>query len=298
MCIRDSLNTACSASSQNTTNLSYDMTISSLYPTPLYGPGVTGYNDELKLQLYLTPATNTTHKLVFDEFFGGTADVSSGGTNPTWVVYNITGLLQANNTIVNTTFKWDKNSTVLQGNKTIDELAQFVSSKAAEGKADKNTLFGTKAVLRAYGNTNDQIYGQSVKINKEVCGQISSTPTPSLTPTPTATITPVPQADNFSQVVLNETGDYFYYRSCDMDKMKDEGVDFTKCNNYNYSSEVWTKHSVKSLLIKEGDLVQSKLRSLDIDHRYEYNQQFDYLMDMVFYTAVSENCLLYTSRCV
>ena len=30
------LNTACSASSQNTTNLSYDMTISSLYPTPLY----------------------------------------------------------------------------------------------------------------------------------------------------------------------------------------------------------------------------------------------------------------------
>ena len=137
-----------------------------------------------------------------------------------------------------------------------------------------------------------KVYQNDVLIKKS---NVINLPLPVIPPPP---VVKQPQADNFSQLVLNQAGDYFYYRSCDMDKTKAEGVDFTKCNNYNYSNEIWTRHSVKSLLIKEGDAVQSKLRSLDIDHRYEYNTEFDYLRNMLFYTAVSENgSKVYTRSC-
>lgn len=287
------LNTTCSASSQNNTMLAYDLQISGLYPTPLYGPAVQGYDDRLRLQMYMTPATNDTHKLVFEEFFGGTADASSGGTNPAWVVYNITDLIQFNNTIVNTTFKWDSSSTMLRGNKSIDELAQFISTKSAEGSADKNTTFGTKAVLTAYGNTNDQIIGQSVKINKEVCGQVTNTPTP----TPGNVLERI-QPDNFSQVVLNNTGDYFYYRSCEMDKSKDEGVDFTKCKNNLYENESWIKHSVKSLMIPNGTQLVDKARSIDVDQREGAWTGEDLLRDIVYFTVLSySGDKIYTRSC-
>ncbi|MCA9380387.1 right-handed parallel beta-helix repeat-containing protein, partial [Candidatus Dojkabacteria bacterium] len=143
-----------------------------------------------------------------------------------------------------------------------------------------------------YDNIRAEVLASTVVNTPTTKPVASNTPKPvatnTPTPTPTATPTPQPQAEKLSQIVLNDTGDTFYYRSCNMDKTKEEGVDYNKCNNYSYNSEVWTKHSVKSLLIKDGTVLQSKLRSLDIDHRYEPKPQSQNMKDMIYYTAVSE----------
>ncbi|HRO64968.1 MAG TPA: right-handed parallel beta-helix repeat-containing protein, partial [Candidatus Dojkabacteria bacterium] len=125
-------------------------------------------------------------------------------------------------------------------------------------------------------------------------------PTTTVPPTVVVTppVTPVAQADNFSQVVLDSAGENFYYRSCNMDKSKADGVDFTKCNNFTYQDEVWTKHSVKSLKIQTGDLVISKLRSLDIDHRIGKYENYDLTRNILYYTALSQDGkTVYTRSC-
>lgn len=145
-------------------------------------------------------------------------------------------------------------------------------------------------------------------IQAEVLAQIVPTtitpppPTTIVPPPPTTvvppTITPEPQPDSYSQVVLDTAGENFYYRSCNMDKSKADGVDFTKCNNFTYQDEVWTKHSVKSLKIQTGDLVISKLRSLDIDHRIGKYENYDLIRNILYYTALSQDGkTVYTRSC-
>lgn len=137
-----------------------------------------------------------------------------------------------------------------------------------------------------------KVYQSDVLIKKS---NVIDLPLPILPPPP---VVDLPQGDNLSQVVLDAAGENFFYRSCNMDKSKAEGVDFTKCNNFTYQDEVWTKHSVKSLNIVNADLVTSKLRSLDIDHRIGRYENDTLTKNILYYTALSQDGkTVYTRSC-